>query len=259
MHTCSICLCQINCHNKNKENNENNSDDHMSILPCGHIYCFNCINNWLNKSNPPTCPTCKNNYKPNNIVKFKDLDKFPEDEFEIKDNYDLFELGNQIEDMNLEIRRLFVEKQGLERQFLKPKQVENVIPVVKKPNQFTDQKTQSNWTKNRNLFTNCDTSIIFFKDSIFYQNPSNLQQIFILNLSNQSISKIELPFSCKNQVISILEIGRANPFNLLFAVTEDNLVVMIENLRSCRILSKNCWLTDNFRGFSKVLEICYLI
>mgnify|MGYP003335042348 CR=1 FL=1 len=231
MHTCSICLCQINCHDKNKENCNNLSDDHMSILPCGHIYCYNCINDWLKKSNPPTCPTCKNNYKPNNIVKFKDLNKFPEGEFEIKDNYDLFELGNQIEDMNLEIRRLFVEKQGLERR-LEPKQ---------KLKCTNDQKTQSNWTKNKNLFTNCDTSIIFFKDSIFYQNPSNLQQIIILNLSNQSISKIELPISCKNQVISILEIGRANPFNLLFAVTEDNLIAMIENLRSFRILSKNCW------------------
>lgn len=49
---CGICLTSIN----------NNS---IRSLPCGHIYHLICIYEWLARSDPKTCPTCRQTY---NIV-----------------------------------------------------------------------------------------------------------------------------------------------------------------------------------------------
>lgn len=46
---CGICLMSIN----------NNS---IRQLPCGHIYHLICVYEWLARSNPKTCPTCRQTY-----------------------------------------------------------------------------------------------------------------------------------------------------------------------------------------------------
>ena len=77
MSTCNICLNEIEV-------------SEISITYCNHHFCKNCICTWVNlpldRSSPPTCPTCRNDIKdkyarifyftgyPNNISKIINKD-----------------------------------------------------------------------------------------------------------------------------------------------------------------------------------------
>lgn len=48
---CSICLDEIN---------------NPCVTPCGHMYCYECICEWLEQSNQ--CPICKSLLNPNDLI-----------------------------------------------------------------------------------------------------------------------------------------------------------------------------------------------
>ena len=70
---CSICTCATSLDNK--------SEARLSVLACGHMFCFECVEEWVEKSQ--ICPNCKN--KSDNVVKMiipKGLT-----EIRVKENY----------------------------------------------------------------------------------------------------------------------------------------------------------------------------
>lgn len=59
------------------------------ILECTHIYCGQCLFNWLNTKNISTCPTCRSNISPSKmiaIVDTKNNDEIKEPEFLSKED-----------------------------------------------------------------------------------------------------------------------------------------------------------------------------
>ena len=39
------------------------------VTRCGHIFCWDCIKEWVNKKGKMECPTCKNGIKLNEVIK----------------------------------------------------------------------------------------------------------------------------------------------------------------------------------------------
>lgn len=51
---CPICLCNSKL---------------PVVTKCGHIFCWECIKNWVNKKGKSECPICKGGIKLNEVIK----------------------------------------------------------------------------------------------------------------------------------------------------------------------------------------------
>ncbi|KAI0103172.1 hypothetical protein GGR51DRAFT_573357 [Nemania sp. FL0031] len=38
---------------------DNDDNETFAVLPCGHVFGYRCISQWLHRSQSPTCPTCR--------------------------------------------------------------------------------------------------------------------------------------------------------------------------------------------------------
>jgi len=68
-----------NQNNQNYQNNQNNQNNLECVIclqyptdpivtQCGHMYCWQCIRQWLSNKSEMTCAVCKNGVDLNNVI-----------------------------------------------------------------------------------------------------------------------------------------------------------------------------------------------
>lgn len=83
LNECSICLCELkNDIDSDKDNN--NSDNKVCYIHCGHVFHLACICEWL--SLRPTCPMCRVNIK----FKLKNIERVQENAENNNNDDDIF-------------------------------------------------------------------------------------------------------------------------------------------------------------------------
>jgi hypothetical protein len=55
--TCTICMERFHDDDDIEKGSDDNSDVKVSAMPCGHIFHYNCILQWLQKGH--VCPLCR--------------------------------------------------------------------------------------------------------------------------------------------------------------------------------------------------------
>ena len=96
---CSICTDSLDCIN-----------DEISVLYCGHLFHFNCLNRWIETcGNKPTCPHCRSKIKDKQIVHkiFPDIPRQScNDEINTaKIQHELQEKSNKINELEVELSK----------------------------------------------------------------------------------------------------------------------------------------------------------
>ena len=66
--TCSICF---------------DEPTRPTVTPCGHIFCYECINDWLQRQS--SCPICKSRLLPSDLVQLAESSQQPRNDF--RSNY----------------------------------------------------------------------------------------------------------------------------------------------------------------------------
>jgi len=82
---CSICTFSTSLNNE--------SEARLSVLACGHMFCLECVEEWVEKSQ--TCPNCKD--KSDTVVKM--IIPKGVTEIRVKENYDSIRYQNEIESL----------------------------------------------------------------------------------------------------------------------------------------------------------------
>jgi SNF2 family DNA or RNA helicase len=89
---CTICLGDI-------------TGDDVGVLKCGHLYCFQCIKEYIVKN--PKCPICRKDVKQNDLTMISFEKPNPAETKELKDKQDLIaKIGTKLANLVLYIKSL---------------------------------------------------------------------------------------------------------------------------------------------------------